>query len=57
MEIIQFLGDKLFELNPFGNILVTLNDKKLGVTSNNSTVDYFNAQVVSAQDYYPFGML
>jgi RHS repeat-associated protein len=36
---------------------VTVNDKKLGVSSNNSTVDYFNPQVVSAQDYYPFGML
>lgn len=34
-----------------------VNDKKLGVSSNNSTVDYFNPQVVSAQDYYPFGML
>jgi RHS repeat-associated protein len=38
-------------------VLVTLNDKKLGVSSNDSTVDYFNPQVVSAQDYYPFGML
>jgi hypothetical protein len=51
-------GDKLFELsNHLGNVLVTLNDKKLGVSSNNNTVDYFNPQVVSAQDYYPFGML
>jgi RHS repeat-associated protein len=40
-----------------GNVLVTVNDKKLGVSSNDSTVDYFNPQVVSAQDYYPFGML
>jgi RHS repeat-associated protein len=38
-------------------VLVTLNDKKLGVSSNNNTVDYFNPQIVSAQDYYPFGML
>jgi RHS repeat-associated protein len=51
-------GDKLFELsNHLGNVLVTLNDKKLGVSSNNTSVDYFNPQVVSAQDYYPFGML
>jgi RHS repeat-associated protein len=51
-------GDKLFELsNHLGNVLVTLNDKKLGVSSNSSTVDYFNPQVVSAQNYYPFGML
>lgn len=51
-------GNKLFELNNhLGNVLVTVNDKKLGVSSNNTTVDYFNPQVVSAQDYYPFGML
>jgi RHS repeat-associated protein len=51
-------GNKLFELsNHLGNVLVTLNDKKLGVSSNNTTIDYFNPQVVSAQDYYPFGML
>jgi RHS repeat-associated protein len=51
-------GNKLFELsNHLGNVLVTLNDKKLGVSSNNTTVDYFSPQVVSAQDYYPFGML
>ncbi|MBO9204509.1 MULTISPECIES: RHS repeat domain-containing protein [Niastella] len=51
-------GNKLFELsNHLGNVLVTLNDKKLGVSTNNTTIDYFNPQIVSAQDYYPFGML
>jgi RHS repeat-associated protein len=51
-------GSKLFELsNHLGNVLLTVNDKKLGFSSNNTTVDYFNPQVVSAQDYYPFGML
>ncbi|HEY8898342.1 MAG TPA: DUF6443 domain-containing protein [Niastella sp.] len=51
-------GNKVFELNNhLGNVLVTVNDKKLGVSSTNTTVDYFNPQVVSAQDYYPFGML
>ncbi|WP_143774436.1 RHS repeat domain-containing protein, partial [Niastella vici] len=51
-------GVKLFELgNHLSNVLVTVNDKKLGVSSNNTTIDYFNPQVVSAQDYYPFGML
>ncbi|THU39401.1 hypothetical protein FAM09_12915 [Niastella caeni] len=39
-------GNKLFELsNRLGNVLVTLNDKKLGVSSNNNTVDYFNPQM------------
>jgi RHS repeat-associated protein len=51
-------GQKLFEFsNHLGNVLVTVNDKKLGVSSNNTTIDYFNPQMVSAQDYYPFGML
>ena len=58
LNIIFGRGEKLFELtNHLGNVLVTLDDKKLGVSSNNSTVDYFNPQVVSAQDYYPFGIL
>lgn len=51
-------GYKLFEFNNhLGNVLVTLNDKKLGASSNNTTIDYFNPQVVTAQDYYPFGMV
>jgi hypothetical protein len=51
-------GQKLFELNNhLGNVLVTVNDKKLGVSSNNTTIDYFNPQVVTAQDYYPYGMV
>ena len=51
-------GSREYELtNHLGNVLVTVNDKKLGVSSNNNTVDYFNPQVASAQDYYPFGML
>jgi RHS repeat-associated protein len=51
-------GSKLFELsNHLGSVLVTVNDKKLGISSNNTMVDYFNPQVASAQDYYPFGML
>jgi RHS repeat-associated protein len=36
--------------------LVTISDKKLAVSSNGNTVDYYTADVVTAQDYYPFGM-
>jgi RHS repeat-associated protein len=53
-------GNKLFELsNHLGNVLVAINDKKIGVSSpsNSSLIDHFEPQVVSAQDYYPFGML
>jgi RHS repeat-associated protein len=40
-------------------VLVTLNDKKIGVTasSGDTIIDHFIPQIVSAQDYYPFGML
>jgi hypothetical protein len=52
-------GNKLFELNNhLGNVLVTISDKKLGVDANSDgTVDYYTADVVSANDYYPGGML
>jgi hypothetical protein len=51
-------GNKLFELsNHLGNVLVTISDKKLGVdTNSDGTVDYYTADVVSANDYYPGGM-
>jgi RHS repeat-associated protein len=52
-------GDKLFELsNHLGNVLATVSDKKFGVTSGGSSlIDHYEPQIVSAQDYYPFGML
>ncbi|HEY8916285.1 MAG TPA: RHS repeat-associated core domain-containing protein [Chitinophaga sp.] len=51
-------GRRLYELNShLGNVLATINDKKTGVTSNNTTIDYYIAEVVTQNDYYPFGML
>jgi RHS repeat-associated protein len=36
---------------------VTVSDKKLAVDSDgNGVVDYYNADVVTANDYYPYGM-
>ncbi|MFC4262078.1 DUF6443 domain-containing protein [Ferruginibacter yonginensis] len=50
-------GNKLFELsNHLGNVLVTISDKKLGHDAGNGTNDYYSAEVVTANDYYPFGM-
>jgi RHS repeat-associated protein len=50
-------GKKFFELsNHLGNVLATVSDKKLGISENGSTVDHYEADVVSAQEYYPFGM-
>jgi RHS repeat-associated protein len=51
-------GNKLFELtNHLGNVLSTISDKRYGVSFDDSTVAYFNPEVVSANDYYPFGSL
>jgi hypothetical protein len=37
-------------------VLVTISDKKLAVSANGTTIDYYNADVVTASDYYPGGM-
>jgi RHS repeat-associated protein len=53
-------GEKSYELsNHLGNILTTITDKKIAVpsTSNSSLIDHFTADIATAQDYYPFGML
>lgn len=57
--VVEFMrGEKRFELsNHLGNVLATVSDKKLQHSSGNGTVDYYTADVLSAQDYYPFGML
>jgi hypothetical protein len=51
-------GNKFFELsNHLSNVLVTVSDKKIGVDNNaDGIIDYYNADVVTAQDYYPGGM-
>ncbi|HRP55601.1 RHS repeat-associated core domain-containing protein [Agriterribacter sp.] len=50
-------GKKRFELsNHLGNVLVIVSDKKKAHDAGNGTIDYYESDVVSAQDYYPFGM-
>ena len=50
-------ADKYFELNNhLGNVFAVVSDKIVQHTANNTSVDYFNAELVSANDYYPFGM-
>jgi len=50
-------GNKLFELtNHLGNVLETISDKKIQHTTDNTTVDYYLADVINANDYYSFGM-
>ncbi len=36
-------------------MLVTESDKKIAVSSNGTTIDYYTADVITANDYYPFG--
>jgi len=50
-------GNKFFELsNHLGNVLATVSDKKLPHSSDGSSVDYYNPDIVNFTDYYPFGM-
>ena len=37
-------------------MLVTVSDKKIQHSTDGTTVDYYNADIVTANDYYPFGM-
>ncbi len=53
-------GEKIFELtNHIGNVLVTVTDRKFQVqsTTNAGMVGYYEADIVSANDYYPGGLL
>jgi RHS repeat-associated protein len=52
-------GRKFFELsNHLGNVLVTVSDKKIGLNADgDETIDNYAADVVTANDYYPFGMI
>jgi|GEM_PF-1174370 len=50
-------GNKLYELtDPRGNVMATVTDRKTGTDENSDgLIEYYNADAVSAQDYYPFG--
>ena len=52
-------GEKFFELsNHLSNVLATVSDRRVQVDANSDgTVDSYKADIVSANDYYPFGML
>ncbi|NOT37294.1 MAG: hypothetical protein HOP11_07940 [Saprospiraceae bacterium] len=52
------IGRKRYEFTDhLGNVLVALTDRKIGVgTTNNTPVSYWKPDILSATDYYPFGM-
>jgi RHS repeat-associated protein len=43
--------------NHLGNVVAVISDRKIAVdVGNNGTIDYYEAEVLSQNDYYPFGM-
>ena|GEM_PF-2267991 len=44
-------------LNHLGNVQVVVSDKRISVCDTELEVEYFKAEVLSAVDYYPFGMM
>ncbi len=52
------IGLKRYELtNHLGNVLATISDRKLPYSSNSTTIDFYQPDILSANDYYPFGMM
>ncbi len=57
-DYVQTIGDRRYELsNHLGNVLEVITDKKLQASDDGIAVDYYTADVVAQNDYYPFGML
>jgi len=43
--------------NYLGNALPTISDRKLPYSSGGATVDFYQPEIISSTDYYPFGMV
>ena len=53
----RMLGRKYYEQsNHLGNVLAVVTDRKIPVEDSTGQVAHYEAQVVKAADYYPFGM-
>ena len=51
------LGSRSYELsNHLGNVLSTISDKKIGIDDGSGGIAHYIAEVLSQNDYYPFGM-
>ncbi|MBV4358902.1 LamG-like jellyroll fold domain-containing protein [Pinibacter aurantiacus] len=56
----MYAGKRQYELtNHLGNVMATINDVRTGIAVQGSplTLDHFEANIMTAQDYYPFGMI
>jgi hypothetical protein len=52
----RLLGNKSYELsNHLGNVLVTVSDRKISHSTGGVNIDYYTADIQTAQDYYAFG--
>ena len=50
-------GYKTYELsNHLGNVLATVSDRRVSGTCTDSIVDFYDADILTISDYYPFGM-
>jgi RHS repeat-associated protein len=53
-----FEGWKRYEIsNHLGNVLAVITDRKHGKAASGTAIQWFEADLVAAQQYYPFGML
>lgn len=53
-----FEGWKRYEItNHLGNVLAVITDRKHGKAVSGTAIQWFDADVVATQQYYPFGML
>jgi RHS repeat-associated protein len=52
------IGEREYELtNHLGNVLATISDGSIGFDDNgDGTIDHYEANILTAGDYYPFGM-
>lgn len=57
-EYKRALNYKSYELiNYIGNVLATITDRRIAISSNGNTTDYYQAVIQNSTDYYVFGML
>jgi RHS repeat-associated protein len=56
MALSQTLGLKVYEFsNHLGNVLTTFSDRKIATEGASGYGAYYNAEILSSTDYYPFG--
>lgn len=57
VEYFSKLGLKNYELgNHLGNVLSTISDRKIEINGSGTVISSFKSEILSAQDYYAFGM-